>query len=159
MSDIYNKFQNDRPVFVRRICKLGNIFTNMVIGIILIILLGIVFINSYSKFNSWTRQNEHLLQSFNSQMFFDPTDFEGRYHRAVCLMNLQNYPAAVNEFDELIKDSAYLLADHHPLVVRTRVNIEFCLKPLPWSSKPENKTGDFIHYFWLVRFGKKRYSS
>jgi hypothetical protein len=74
-------------------------------------------------------------------------------------MNLQNYPAAIHEFDALIKDSSFLLDDNHPLLIRSRVNIEFCLKPLPWSGLPENKSGDFIHYFFLVRIGKKRYTS
>ena len=123
----------------------------ILIGIILIV---VFLFNSFSKFNSWNRQNEAKLNEVFFNLQQDPNNLELLYIKAVALMNLQNYPAAIKEYEQLINKQNEL-KDY--LFESVELNIKFCRKPLPWSSSfVENKSGSYIHYVLLKYAGNNR---
>ena len=54
------------------------------------------------------RQNEAKLIELNSEISRKPENIELKYRKAICLMNLQNYPEAIYEF--VVKDMPVTVA-------------------------------------------------
>lgn len=69
------------------------------------------------------------------------------------LMQAQQYKTALRVF-EGIKKQVVNASKFYPFL---DANIEFCKKPLPWSSGEKDlKNGSWWHNFLLVRFGGRR---
>lgn len=66
-----------------------------------------------------------------------------------CLM-LQRYKEAYEIYEQLLP----IYPDREKL----ETNMAFCSNPLPWVNKIKNYNKSWLHDFFLVRFGKKRYS-
>lgn len=130
----------------------------MVIGIIILIVLLVIIFNSYSKFNAQLIAEQSRLNRFENSRVLS-IDFKARYDYGVCCMKMQQYVDAMQIFEGLFEDARYIDEFPEQLKIRVRKNIEFCLKPLPWSpGRIENKTGDYLHYFLVQRFGNQRYN-
>ena len=69
------------------------------------------------------------------------------------LMQAQQYKSALSVF-EGVKRRVAMASKLYPFL---DLNIEFCKKPLPWSSgAKDHKGGSWWHNFLLVRFGGRR---
>ena len=69
------------------------------------------------------------------------------------LMQAQQYKSALEMFDR-VKRRVAMASTIYPFL---DANIEFCKKPLPWSSgAKDHKDGSWWHNFQLVRFGGRR---
>jgi hypothetical protein len=122
--------------------------------VILVMIIATVFLfNSFSKFNSWMRQNESKLIEANVNLRIDVGNLELIYIKAVCLMNLQNYPAAIIEFEKIIASQGGI---PNWIFDDALTNLAFCQKPLPWSSFCINRSGSYMHYLFLSIAGNKR---
>lgn len=67
------------------------------------------------------------------------------------LMKCQQYKSALKLFEDL-KHSGYKIQ-----LPYLDENINFCEKPLPWSSEAkDHHGGSWLHNFFLVRFGGRR---
>lgn len=125
------------------------------IGLIIIVIVVILLFNSFSKFNSWTRRHEGNLKTAIENLKFEPNNVEHRYTKGVSLMQLQNYPEAIREFEFIIHNAEGVY--YQPIIQSSRDNIEFCNKPLSWSSSyPVDKSGSYWHYIVLDYFGNRR---
>ena len=130
----------------------------VIVAVVLLIIFLIVILNSFSKFNATmiTANNKLNLIEQNGILSID---FKTRYEYGVCCMQLQRYTRAIEIFEGLFEDSQYLDVFPSHLKIRVRKNIEFCVKPLPWSSGTiEDRNGDFLHYFLVQRFGREHYN-
>lgn len=69
------------------------------------------------------------------------------------LMQAQQYQSALNVFEGLKRR----VANAKEIFPFLDTNIEFCKKPLPWSSGAKDyRSGSWWHNFLLVRFGRGR---
>lgn len=130
------------------------------IGLIILILIVIFLFNSFSKFNSWTRKNENLLQEINSQISNSPDNFELKFKKAECLLNLQSYDLAWKEYKKIIENQNMLGRYRREIIQDAEHNIQFCIRPLPWSSSgPRDLSGSYWHYLMLKYFGNRAYKT
>lgn len=70
---------------------------------------------------------------------------------ASAYMQVQRYEDAYNMFASILRKNpnSYNASD-------ISLNMEFCKKPLPWSSGLHNHNMGYWHNFMLVRFGGRR---
>ena len=126
------------------------------IVVLIIIVIAIIVFNSFSKFLAHMRAANNDLLRFQSSIM--SIDFKSRYEFGVCYMKLQQYSKALEIFETLFEDSQYIDDFPTDLKVRVRKNIDFCSKPLPWSSTSiEDKNGDYLHYVLVQKFGREHY--
>jgi len=128
---------------------------------ILLIIIGLIVLiaNFVMNFINWSQLNLTLLRSVNESLKQTIDDLELRYIKAECLMNLQNYPAAIGEFESIIESYSRFKStnDNRDLIyICSKKNLEFCRKPLPKSKHPQNKYKSFSHYLMLNQFGNRR---
>lgn len=129
----------------------------MLILLIVIILIVIFLFNSFSKFNSFMRKNESNLKQINSEIRLNPENTALTYRKAICLMNLHNYPLAVHEFENVINQHKIHNISDRSILLSSEKNIEFCRRPFPWSSSfVVDKSGSYLHYLLLKYAGNKR---
>lgn len=87
------------------------------------------------------------------------------FKRGILFMIQQNYLKAEENFQRalnLVNQSGedYIACLERSAIGTLQMNISFCRKPLPWSSgKAENKTGSYITYLLIDRFGDMRFTS
>lgn len=68
---------------------------------------------------------------------------------ACAYMNAQRYKDAYNLFSDI-------LSKNPRQEDNIKMNMEFCVKPLPWSKGLRNHNMSYWHNFMLVRFGARR---
>lgn len=118
-----------------------------------VIILAVMWLFSYVKFRKKYKMDrmmcEFTLQLYNEDSGNPMTAIE--YGSA--LMQAQQYKSALAVFEE-IKRRVAMASTLYPFL---DANIEFCKKPLPWSSGVKDHKGcSWWHNFQLVRFGGRR---
>lgn len=86
---------------------------------------------------------EHRYNQFRSE--------QSALELASAYMQVQRYEDAYNVFASVLSTFHY-----SPNIPDIRTNMEFCKKPLPWSTKLRNHNMGYWHNFMLVRFGGRR---
>ncbi len=116
--------------------------------IILIVLIGL-WVWSYVKFRKRYKMDRLLSEMLGRKYKQMPTpQTESEY--ACALMLSQQYQSALELFEDLKRKGAGRQLNF------LDANIEFCKKPLPWSSGAKNHNGSWWHNFFLVRLGGRR---
>lgn len=76
-------------------------------------------------------------------------DEQSRLDLATAYMQVQRYADAYDVYSTVVSPRPYSYED-------LRKNMEFCKKPLPWTSGLSNHNMGYWHNFLLVRFGGQR---
>lgn len=118
-----------------------------------VIILAVMWLFSYVKFRKRYKM-DRMMCEFTHQLYNEDS---GNLMTAIeygsALMQAQQYKSALAVF-EGIKRRVAMASTLYPFM---DANIEFCKKPLPWSSGAKNyKGGSWWHNFQLVRFGGRR---
>lgn len=116
---------------------------------IIILILVVLWLWSYFKFRRKYKMDTVLCLMLEHKYRDNPNPVnESEY--ASALMLCQQYKSALELFEDMkrkgLERQFSFLND----------NINFCKKPLPWSSGAKNHNGSWLHNFLLVRFGGKR---
>lgn len=118
-----------------------------------VIILAVMWLFSYVKFRKRYKM-DRMMCEFTHQLYNEDS---GNPMTAIeygsALMQAQQYKSALAVF-EGVKRRVAMASTLYPFL---DANIEFCKKPLPWSSGAKNyKGGSWWHNFQLVRFGGRR---
>lgn len=116
---------------------------------IIIIILVALWLWSFIKFRRKYKMDKVLCE-FLCYKYDDGPSPGTQVEYASALMACQHYADALSLFEDLQNRGYQTQFDFLP------ANIDFCKKPLPWSSKIRNHNGSWWHNFLLVRFGGRR---
>lgn len=116
---------------------------------IIIAVVGVIWVWSYSKFRRKYKIDKELLEYLTQQFNSDPTP-ETQLEYASGLLLCQQYSQAGSLFEDLRQRG---FSKYYPFI---ETNIQFCKKPHPWSTTGKNFKGSWRHNFLLTRFGKPR---
>ena len=119
----------------------------------IIIILAVMWLFSYVKFRKRYKMDKMMCE-FTHQLYQeDSSNPMTAIEYGSALMQCQQYQSALNVFESVKKRVANASAIYPFL----DANIEFCRKPLPWSSgAKDHRGGSWWHNFQLVRFGGRR---
>ncbi len=122
--------------------------------IILLVVLGaILFVILYfRKYRYYYEMNigfDVLIARYK-----DMNDMDSIYKVAVLKMMKQDYISAHKGFEKVLLnyDSSSVVYTMEDL----KMNLAFCLSPLPWSKSMQDKSGSYYFYRLLKRFGNRR---
>lgn len=119
----------------------------------IIIILAVMWVISYVKFCKRYKMNKKMCEFTFQRFNVDPSNPMTTIEYGCALMQCQQYQSALNVFETLKRR----IPDVSMMYPFLDVNIEFCKKPLPWSSgAKDHKGGSWWHNFQLVRFGGRR---
>lgn len=115
----------------------------------IIIILAVMWLFSYVKFRKRYKMDKTMCE-FTHQLYQeDSSNPMTAIEYGSALMQCQQYQSALNVFESVKKRVANASAIYPFL----DANIEFCRKPLPWSSgAKDHRGGSWWHNFQLVRF-------
>lgn len=118
-----------------------------------IIILVVMWLFSYIKFRKRYKM-DRMMCEFTHQLYNeDSSNPMTAIEYGSALMEAQQYKSALEVF-EGVKRRVAMASTMYPFL---DANIEFCKKPLPWSSGVKDyKRGSWWHTFQLVRFGGRR---
>ena len=119
----------------------------------IIIILLVMWLCSYVKFRKRYKM-DRMICEFTHQLYNeDSSNPITVIEYGSALMQAQQYKSALEVFDR-VKRRVAMANTMYPFL---DANIEFCKKPLPWSSgAKDHKDGSWWHNFQLVRFGGRR---
>ena len=117
---------------------------------LVLFLLFLFWLYNYWRF-SGKRKYYKAMVSVMEHQFSIHQDEQTCIGLASAYMQAQRYSDAYILFNDVLTKNPYSLnAD----VIKT--NMDFCMKPLPWSKKLRNHSMGYWHNFMLVRFGRRR---
>lgn len=118
-----------------------------------IIILVMMWLFSYVKFRKRYKIDKMLCEFTYHRYHDDSNNPMTAIEYGSALMQAQQYKSALEVF-ERVKRRVAMAGTVYPFL---DANIEFCKKPLPWSSgAKDHKSGSWWHNFQLVRFGGRR---
>lgn len=119
----------------------------------IIIILAVMWLFSYVKFRKRWKM-DRMMCEFTRQLYNeDSSNPMTAIEYGSSLMQSQQYKSALDVF-EGVKRRVAMANTLYPFL---DANIEFCKKPLPWSSgAKDHRGGSWWHNFQLVRFGGRR---
>lgn len=123
----------------------------------IIIILVVMWLISYIKFRRRYKMDKMMCEFTRHRYEEDSRNPMTAIEYASSLMQCQQYGSAIKVF-EGIRNRIPNANKIYPFL---DANIEFCKKPLPWSSgakdgAKDHKGGSWWHNFQLVRFGGRR---
>ena len=119
----------------------------------IIIILAAMWLCSYVKFRKRYKMDRMMCEFTRHRYNEDSSNPMTAIEYGSALMQAQQYKSALEMFDR-VKRRVAMASTMYPFL---HANIEFCKKPLPWSSDAKDqKGGSWWHNFQLVRFGGRR---
>lgn len=120
---------------------------------LIVIILIAIWLFSYVKYRRRYKMDQMMCE-FTHQLYDeDSSNPLTAIEYGSALMQAQQYKSALSVF-EGVKRRVAMASKLYPFL---DLNIEFCKKPLPWSSgAKDHKGGSWWHNFLLVRFGGRR---
>lgn len=119
----------------------------------IIIILVVMWLWSYVKFRKRYKMDRMMCEFTRHRYNEDSSNPMTAIEYGSALMQAQQYKSALEIFDR-VKRRVAMASTMYPFL---DANIEFCKKPLPWSSgAKDHKDGSWWHNFQLVRFGGRR---
>ena len=108
---------------------------------------------SYVKFRKRYKMDRMMCEFTRLRYNEDSSNPMTAIEYGSALMQAQQYKSALEVF-YCVKRRVAMASTMYPFL---DANIEFCKKPLPWSSgAKDQKGGSWWHNFQLVRFGGRR---
>lgn len=121
--------------------------------IYIIIILAVMWLFSYVKFRKGYKIDKMMCEFTRHRYDSDSGNPMTAIEYGSALMQCQQYKSALGIF-EGVKRRVANASTFYPFL---DVNIEFCKKPVPWSSgAKDHRGGSWWHNFQLVRFGGRR---
>lgn len=118
-----------------------------------ITILVVMWLFSYVKFRRRYKLEAMMSEFTRHRYSVDSNNPMTAIEYGSALMQAQQYKSALQVF-ESVKRRVAMANTLYPFL---DANIEFCKKPLPWSSGAiDHKGGSWWHNFHLVRFGGHR---
>lgn len=119
----------------------------------IIIILVVLWLFSYVKFRRRYKM-DRMMYEFTRHLYDDDSSNPmTAIEYGSALMQAQLYKSALDVF-EGVKKRVAMASTLYPFL---DTNIDFCKKPLPWSSgAKDHRGGSWWHNFQLVRFGGRR---
>ena len=117
---------------------------------IFLVLVFLLWLYSYWRFTGKRKYFRAIVVVTEGLHANNPT--EKSYLELACAyMQAQRYADAYKTFADIL--NKYPNTMNKSDILR---NMDFCKKPLPWSSSLENHNMGYWHNFMLVRFGRSR---
>lgn len=117
----------------------------------IILTVSILYLIGFIKFQSQYRFNCILVAVLESLADRNEYDYLLRLSTAYAL--IQHYKDAYECLDQYLAINPE--SSEYEKVI---TNMNFCVRPLPWSKTLRNHNGSYWHHFGLRRFGAKRYN-
>lgn len=126
----------------------------------IIVLLLIIFAYSYLKFKRRYRVDVRFMLFMEQKcLMMSDRDVESLLSLCSAYTNALQYRKAYDKYQEILNDAYLKLMITPELKERIVMNMRFCDAPLLWSSGPkDHMMFRYLHHFFLVRFGRRRYN-
>lgn len=113
-------------------------------------ILFLFWLYNYWRF-TWLRKSYKAMVVVTEHLYDRLPCEQSELELASAYMQAQRYADAYSIFQDVLRKVPSSI-NKNDIVM----NMEFCKKPLPWSSSMKNHTMGYWHNFMLVRFGARR---
>lgn len=117
---------------------------------LILFLLFLFWLYNYWRF-SGKRKYYKALVTVMERKFMLHHDEQTSLGLASAYMQAQRYADAYHLYADVLSQNPYSVNANE-----IKTNMDFCMKPLPWSKKLRNHNMGYWHNFMLVRFGRRR---
>lgn len=117
---------------------------------LILFLLFLFWLYNYWRFTGKRRYYKAIVIVSENIYSIDKSE-KSILNLASAYMQAQRYVDAYNMFNFALSEFPYSINKNAILV-----NMDFCKKPLPWSSSLRNHNMGYWHNFMLIRFGRRR---
>ena len=126
---------------------------------IILVILGIVFIYSYIKFKRQYRLTLLFVAFMENKCRVFDNDVDALLSLCSVYTDAQLYKKAHDKYKDLLQTPSIKDQLSVEKLERIQENLRFCDAPLFWSSGAKDHiVFKYLHYFFLRRIGRRRYS-